>query len=348
MGFLNDFPIPQQIDIADGDATKTYAKFTAAPFQSGFGHTIGNSLRRVLLSSLKGAAISSVKIDGVSHEFATLPKVVEDVTEIVLNLKKILIISNTDLPKTLEIKKDKAGIITGADIITDDTIEILNKDQIICTLDKNTKFRAEIEIAEGRGYKIAEKNKKADQIIGNIPIDCLFSPVKRVRYDVGATRLGEETEMDSLTLEIWTDGRVSPEDALEDSAKILKEHLRPFLGQNEVQKLDELIGDDEKSLYKQLIQDVDTLNLSVRSQNCLNNANIKLIGELCIKPESKMLKYKNFGKKSLDEIIKKLISMELSLGMTFSEAVNDALQAEIEKAKAEAEEEEKPEKEEKK
>ncbi len=337
MGLSYDFPIPQSIEIDEATVSSTYAKFTAAPFQSGFGHTIGNSLRRVLLSSLKGAAISSVKIDGVSHEFATLPKVVEDVTEIVLNLKKILVVANTDLPKILEIKKDTVGPVTGADIITDGTIEILNKDQIICTLDKKTDFRAEVEIVEGRGYRVSDRNKKDEIVIGTIPIDCLFSPVRRVRYQVGAARLGEETEMDSLILEVWTDGRITPEDALEKGAKILKEHLRPFMGQSEVQQLDELISDDEKPLYKMLIQDVDAMNLSVRSQNCLNNANIKLIGELCSKPESKMLKYKNFGKKSLDEIIAKLESLGMSLGMTFSESVNDALLFEIEKAKADDE-----------
>jgi len=337
MGLSYDFPIPQNIEVDEATVTSTYAKFTAAPFQSGFGHTIGNSLRRVLLSSLKGAAIASVKIDGVAHEFATIPKVIEDVTEIVLNLKQILVVSHTDLPKKLEIKKDTIGPVTGADIVTDGTIEILNKDQIICTIDKKTDFRAEIEIVEGRGYRASDKNKKDDIVIGTIPIDCLFSPVKRVRYQIAAARLGEETEMDSLIMEVWTDGRITPEDALEKGAKILKEHLRPFMGQSEVQQLDELISDDEKPLYKLLIQDVDAMNLSVRSQNCLNNASIVLIGELCLKPESKMLKYKNFGKKSLDEIIAKLDSMGLSLGMTFSETVNDALQAEIEKAKADDE-----------
>jgi len=334
MGLSYDFQIPQGIEVDESTSTPTYAKFTAAPFQSGFGHTIGNSLRRVLLSSLKGAAISSVKIDGVSHEFGTLSKVVEDVTEIVLNLKKILIVSNTDLPKILEIRKDKAGPVTGADVVTDGTIEVLNKDQVICTLDKDTNFRAEIEIIEGRGFRVSEKNKKDGQPIGTIPIDCLFSPVRRVRYEVGDARLGEDTEMDSLILEVWTDGRISPEDALEKGAKILKEHLRPFLGQNEVQDVASLISDEEKSLYKMLIQDVDAMNLSVRSNNCLQNANIRLIGELCSKPESKMLKYKNFGKKSLDEIIAKLESMGLSLGMTFSETINDAIEAELEMLEA--------------
>lgn len=340
MGVLKDFPIPQNIEVDQETATNEYAKFTAAPFQTGYGHTIGNALRRVLLSSLKGAAISAVRIDGVEHEFATMPSVVEDVTEIVLNLKKVLVVSHSDTPQTLEIKKNKAGTVTAADIITDSNVEIVNKDQVICTLDKDTEFRAEIDIEQGRGYRVAEKNKKEEQPIGTIPIDSLFSPVKRVRYEVGAARLGEETEMDSLSIEIWADGRVAPGDCLERGAKILKEHLRPFLGQSEKQDVTAMMTDEEKSLYKTLVQDVDTLDLSVRSQNCLNNADIRLIGELCTKTESKMLKYKNFGKKSLDEIENKLDQLGLKLGMAFSETVNDALMAEIERIKGNKQEEE--------
>ena len=219
-------------------------------------------------------------------------------------------------------------------MLQDGTVDVLNKDQLICNLDKDTKFRAEIEISTGRGYKAAAKNKREDQPLGTIPVDCLFSPVTRVRYDVGTARVGEATEMDSLILEVWTDGRLSPTDSIERSAKILKEHLRPFLGQSEVHDVESLMTEEEKSLYKLISQDVDSLNLSVRSQNCLNNANIKLIGELCSKPESKMLKYKNFGKKSLDEIICKLESLGISLGMTYTETVNDALLTDIEKAKA--------------
>ncbi|MCF7791568.1 MAG: DNA-directed RNA polymerase subunit alpha [Victivallales bacterium] len=338
MGILQDFPLPQEIEIDESTATETYGKFTAAPFQSGFGHTLGNALRRVLLSSLEGSAISAIRIDGVAHEFATVPKVVEDVAEIVLNMKKILLICHTDTPKTLEIRKDTAGEVTAADIKTDGTVEIINKGQLICTLDKDVNFRAEIDIVDGRGYRPAEKNKQDDQPVGTIPIDSLFSPVKRVRYDIGTARVGEATEMDSLELEIWTDGRLTPQDALEKSAKILKEHLRPFLGKDESQDIESLMTDEEKSLYKLLVQDVDTLNLSVRSQNCLNNADIKLIGELCNKPESKMLKYKNFGKKSLDEITEKLQSLGLDLGMTYPEIINDALLKEIEKAKSNVEE----------
>ena len=338
MGILQDFPLPQTIELDEATATENFGMFTAAPFQSGFGHTLGNALRRVLLSSLEGCAISAVRIDGVSHEFATLPKVVEDVAEIVLNLKKILLICHSETPRTLEIRKDKAGKVTGADIVTDGTVDVLNKEQIICTLDKNTNFRAEIDIVQGRGYRSADKNKNDEQPVGTVPIDSLFSPVRRVRYQVGTARVGEATEMDSLIMEIWTDGRLTPKDSLERSAKILKEHLRPFSGQAESHDIESLMTDEEKSLYKMLVQDVDSLNLSVRSQNCLNNANIQFIGELCNKPESKMLKYKNFGKKSLDEIQAKLESLGIGLGMTYTETINDALLAEIEKAKSTDEE----------
>lgn len=331
MGFTNDFPIPQSIEINDSTKNSTYAKFTAAPFQSGFGHTIGNSIRRVLLSSLKGAAISAIRIDGVSHEFATIPKVVEDAAEIILNLKKVLFITHSGAPKTLEIKKKTAGPVTAADIITDGTIEIINPDQLICTLDKDTNFRAELDITEGRGFRPSDKNKFDSQPVGTIPIDSNFSPVRRVRYQVGAARVGEETEMDSLILEIWTDSRITPQAALEKAAKILRDHLRPFFGQSEVQDASSLISDEEKVLFKVLTHNVESLNLSVRSQNCLNNANIKLIGELCMKTEARMLKYKNFGKKSLDEIVAKLSTMNLSLGMTFSESMAAAIQMESQK-----------------
>ncbi len=328
MGFSNDFPIPQSIEIDESTATGTYTKFTAAPFQSGFGHTIGNSIRRVLLSSLKGVAISAIRIDGVTHEFATMPKVVEDVAEIVLNLKKVLFITHSGAPKTLEIKKKTAGPVTAADIITDGTVEIINPEQLICTLDKDTNFRVEMDLAEGRGFRPSDKNKFSTQPVGTIPIDSNFSPVRRVRYQVGSARVGEETEMDSLILEVWTDGRITPHSALEKAAKILRDHLRPFFGQNEVRDASSLVSDEEKAMFKLLTQNVETLNLSVRSQNCLNNANLKLIGELCLKTEARMLKYKNFGKKSLDEIVAKLIAMNLSLGMTFSESMTAAIQME--------------------
>ncbi|OGV52070.1 MAG: DNA-directed RNA polymerase subunit alpha [Lentisphaerae bacterium GWF2_52_8] len=343
MTAASGFPMPQSIEIEQSTATDTYARFTAAPFQSGFGHTLGNSLRRVLLSSLEGAAISAVRINGASHEFTSLPHVLEDVTEIILNLKRIHLVAHGDVPKTLEIKKNKAGVVSAADIITDGTIEILNPEQVICTLDKDTAFRAELEITKGRGYCPAEKNKRPDHPLGTIPVDCLFSPVTLVRYHVGAARLGEETEMDSLCLEIWTDGRITPKDALERASKILKDHLRPFLG-SQAGEDDALasISDEEQKLYKVLIQDVEVLDLSVRAMNCLNNANIKLIGELCAKTETRMLKYRNFGKKSLDEIKNKLCGLNLSLGMVLSEEMVAAIQGEADRIKtAEQQKEEK-------
>ena len=296
------FPMPKALAVDESTATATYAKFIAAPFQSGFGHTLGNSLRRVLLSSLEGAAISAVRIDGASHEFDELENVVEDVTEIVLNLKCVRLNLHSDSVKTLEIRKDKAGPVTAADIICDSTVEVLNPDQIICTLDKSVPFRAEIEVIRGKGYLPAEKST-VQRAIGTIPVDCLFSPVTRVNYQVGAARVGEETEMDSLELEIWTDGRIKPQDALEAAARILRDHQQPFLGGQVAEKdVMSMMNEEELKLFKQLSQDVDVLDLSVRAMNCLNSADIRLIGELCTKTEQRMLKYRNFGKKSLDEI----------------------------------------------
>jgi DNA-directed RNA polymerase subunit alpha len=340
MAFVSGFPVPKSVEINEDTATNTYGEFTVEPLQAGFGHTIGNSIRRVLLSSLEGSAVSAVRIDGVSHEFATMPNVIEDVTEIILNLKQIKLICHADSPKMLEIRKDVAGTVTAGDIITDGTIEVLNPELVICTLDKKTTFRAEIEISKGRGYTPSEKNKKADHPLGTIPIDSLFSPVNRVRHDVGAARVGEETEMDSLHLEIWTDGRIEPLDALEKAAKIFQDHLRPFLGaQAGEDDVLAAISEDEQKLYKTLIQSVDNVELSVRAQNCLNNADIKILGELCNKTESKMLKYRNFGKKSLDEIKVKLEDLGLCLGMSMSDELSTAIEAESERLRAPVEEE---------
>ncbi|MBE6373046.1 MAG: DNA-directed RNA polymerase subunit alpha [Lentisphaerae bacterium] len=330
---ISGFPMPTSLEMEEETATPTYAKFTAAPFQSGFGHTIGNSLRRILMSSLEGAAISAVRIEGVSHEFTSLPNVVEDITEIILNLKKIKLNLHTDPPKTLEIKKNVAGPVTAGDIITDGTVDVINPDQIICTLDKDVPFRAEVEISKGRGWSPAEKNKQPNHPYGTILVDSLFSPVTHVCYRVGAARVGEETEMDSLVLEIYTDGRVSPRDALEKAAKILRDHLRPFLG-NQVGPEHPQLTPDEQKLFRILSQDVEVLDLSVRAMNCLNNANIKLLGELCLKSESRMLKFRNFGKKSLDEIIEKLAENNLHLDTKFSENLTNAIQAEADRAKA--------------
>ena len=331
---ISGFPMPTSLEMDEQTASDTYAKFTAAPFQSGFGHTIGNSLRRILMSSLEGSAISAVRIEGVSHEFTTLPNVVEDITEIILNLKKVKLNLHVDPPKMLEIKKNVAGPVTAADIITDGTVEVLNPDQVICTLDKDVPFRAEIEISKGRGWCPAEKNKLPSHPYGTILVDCLFSPVTHVCYQVGAARVGEETEMDSLTLEIYTDGRIAPRVALEKAAKILKDHLRPFLGNLQTEDDSSNLSEEDQRLFRILSQDVEVLDLSVRAMNCLNNANIKLLGELCLKTESRMLKFRNFGKKSLDEIKEKLADNDLQLGMSFSEELTNAIQTEADKAKA--------------
>lgn len=336
MTVASNFPMPHSVLVDEETATNRYAKFTAAPYQSGFGHTLGNSLRRVLLSSLEGAAICAVRIDGAHHEFASLPNIVEDVTEIVLNLKQVRLVLFGEACKTLEIRKDKAGQVTAGDIITDGSAEILNPEQVICTLDKDIPFRAEIDIVTGKGYLPAEKQLSANQAVGSIPIDCLFSPVVRVNYKVGAARVGEETEMDSLELEIWTDGRISPNDALEKAATILSDHLQPFLGCMPCEKdALSLLTEEEIKIYKVLSQRVEVLDLSVRAMNCLNNANIHIIGDLTTKTESRMLKYRNFGKKSLDEIKEKIDALNLSLGMTFSDNMLIALEKEAERVKNE-------------
>ena len=334
MSSASGFPMPKSI--VEETMTDTYAKFIAQPFQSGYGHTLGNSLRRVLLSSLEGAAISSVRIDGAKHEFDSLANVVEDITEIVLNLKCVKLNMHVDGPKTLEIRSDKAGPVTAGDIVHDNSVDVLNPEQIICTLDKAIPFRAEIEVISGKGYLPAEKNT-APRPIGTIPVDCLFSPVTQVNYQVYAARVGEETEMDGLEIEIWTDGRISPRNALEEAARILRDHLQPFLG-TQVVETDVILTDEEKRLFKLLSQSVDVLDLSVRAMNCLNSANIKLVSELCTKTESRMLKYRNFGRKSLDEIKEKIEKIGLALGMSLSDRLMAALDAESARVRAEGEE----------
>ena len=330
------FPMPKSIVVDEATMTDTYAKFLAQPFQRGYGHTLGNSLRRVLLSSLEGAAICSVRIDGVKHEFGSLENVVEDVTEIVLNLKKVRLNLHGESPKLLEIRKDKAGPVTAANIICDSTVEVLNPDQLICTLDKAFPFRAEIEVMTGKGYLPAEKNTAA-RTIGTIPVDCLFSPVTWVNYQTGAARVGEETEMDSLTIEIWTDGRISPRNALEEAARILRDHLQPFLG-TQVVPQDVKLSEEENKLFRLLSRDIESLDLSVRSMNCLSSSNIKLLYELCTKSESRLLKFRNFGHKSLDEIKEKIKGLGLVLDMQLSDRLVAALDAEAASVRAESEE----------
>jgi DNA-directed RNA polymerase subunit alpha len=320
---LGKFELPSKLTKVEEGSSPTYAKFIAEPFEAGYGHTVGNSLRRVLLSSIEGAAISSIKVEGVQHEFQSIEGVVEDVTDLVLNLKKILIVSQKREPVRLTIKASREGPVTAADIQPDPAIQVINPDQLICTLDKARAFDAEIEIKTGRGYCPGEANKKEDQAIGVIPIDSLFSPVRLVRYTVDNTRVGQITDYDKLVLEIWTDGRITPDDALKQSASILKRHLDVFDRVSEehyeFESQQSTVSEEENKLRKLLNMSVNEIELSVRAANCLNNANITTVGELSMKTEQEMLKYRNFGKKSLNEIKEKLEALGLSLGMKFDE-----------------------------
>lgn len=320
---LGKFELPNRLVKVEETATDTYATFQAEPFETGYGHTIGNSLRRVLLSSIEGAAISSVKIDGVQHEFQSIDGVVEDVTDIVLNLKKVLLVSHVRETTKLMIDVERDGAITAADIQPNSNIEVINPKQVICTLDKKRRFLAEIDVRVGRGYCPGEDNKKADQPIGVIAIDSLFSPVSLVKYSVENTRVGQMTDYDRLILEIWTDGRITPDDALKQSAAILKHHLDVFdeVSQEDIEFESESkeISEEQNRLRKLLNMSVNEIELSVRAANCLNNANITTVGELAMKSEQEMLKYRNFGKKSLNEIKDKLEQLGLSLGMKIDE-----------------------------
>jgi len=311
--------MPKRLAKDESTATDTYAKFVAEPFETGFGHTVGNSLRRVLLSSLEGAAITSVKIDGAMHEFTTVEGVVEDVTDIVLNLKRIKFKAHSRDPQTLLLSVTKEGVVTAADIQLNQNIELVNPNQVICTLDKKKKLEMELEVKVGRGFCPGDENKKPDQPIGVIAIDSLFSPVSRVRYSVEAARVGQRTDYDKLNVEIWTDGRISPDDALTQASAILQHHLDVFVGydKNAVEFEEEIRPqDDEKAKLRKLLNmSVNEIELSVRAANCLNNANITTVGQLAMKTEQEMLKYRNFGKKSLNEIKEKLAGLGLTLGM---------------------------------
>jgi len=326
---LGRFEMPKRLTRDDASATPTYAKFIAEPLEAGYGHTIGNSLRRVLLSSLEGAGISSVKIEGAPHEFTSIAGVVEDVTDIVLNLKRVLLKSHSREPHVVFLVANKEGAVTAGDIKSDQVVEVLNPDQHICTLDKKMRFEAELEVKVGRGFCPAEENKKLEQSIGVIAIDSLFSPVRRVRYSVEDTRVGQRTDYEKLIVEIWTDGRITPEDAMVQSTNILRHHLDVFCDYNkelvvEFEETGEKVSTEQARLKKILNMSVNEIELSVRAANCLNNANITTVGQLAMKTEQEMLKYRNFGKKSLNEIKEKLAGLGLSLGQKFDPALLEA------------------------
>ena len=320
--------MPKRLTKEESTATELYAKFVAEPFETGYGHTIGNSIRRVLLSSLEGAAITSLKIDGAMHEFTTIEGVVEDVTDLVLNLKKVLFRAHSREPQMLLLSANKEGEVTAGDIQLNQNVELVNPEQLICTLDKKKKFEMELEVKVGRGFLPGDENKKPDQPIGVIAIDSLFSPVTRVRYAVESARVGQRTDYDRLILEVWTDGRISPDDALTQASAILQHHLDVFVGYDKnAVEFEEVVDkqDDEKSRMKKLLNmSVNEIELSVRAANCLNNANITTVGQLAMKTEAEMLKYRNFGKKSLNEIKEKLAALGMSLGMNIDAELLEA------------------------
>ena len=325
---LGRFEMPKRLQKEESSATPHYAKFVAEPFETGYGQTVGNSLRRVLLSSLEGAAITSLKIDGAMHEFTTIDGVVEDVTDIVLNLKKVLFKCHVREAQTLMLSANKEGVVTAGDIQLNQNTELVNPKQIICTLDKKKKLEMELEVKVGRGFCPGDENKKVDQAIGVIAIDSLFSPVTRVRYSVESARVGQRTDYDRLLIEIWTDGRISPDDALTQASAILQHHLDVFVGYDknavEFEEAESRQDDDKSKMKKLLGMSVNEIELSVRAANCLNNANITTVGQLAMKSEQEMLKYRNFGKKSLNEIKEKLTALGLSLGMTFEPELLEA------------------------
>jgi DNA-directed RNA polymerase subunit alpha len=309
---------PKRLEVEKETVTPFYGKFTAEPFERGFGITIGNSLRRILLSSLQGAAITSVKIDGVLHEFSTIPGVKEDITEIVLNLKEVRLKLHTEGPKTIRVKAEGPKVLKAGDILTGDAVEILNPDHYLATLSRDGKLSMEMVVKVGRGYVPAERNKEETQPIGTIPMDAIFSPIKKVNYTVTNARVGQITDYDKLTLEVWTDGSLNPEEAVAHAAKILKDQLLIFITFEEEEEAEISYPEDEEekeTFNENLLRSVDELELSVRSANCLKHANIKLIGDLVQKTEAEILATKNFGRKSLNEIKEILTEMGLSLGM---------------------------------
>ena len=314
-----DFQLPKRLECDEATYTNTYGKFAAAPFERGYGVTLGNSLRRVLLSSIEGSAVTAVRLEGVEHEFSNIPGVLEDVTEIILNIKNLVLNSHSKIPKTIHIKKNTKGPILAKDIAADDTIEIINPDLHIATLTKDVKFHMEMEVARGRGYVPAEANKREEQPLGVIPIDSIFSPVKKIDFYVENTRVGQRTDYDKLIIEVFTNGAISPKDAMLYASNILQRHLDIFVsfGQlpEDIEEEEPEMSKEEVALYEKLRLPISELELSVRSSNCLREANIKMIGDLVKKSEEEMLGFKNFGKKSLTEIKELLAGMSLALGM---------------------------------
>ncbi len=313
--------LPSQVVCDRSTLTATYGKFVAEPFERGFGVTIGNSLRRILLSSLEGSAVTRIKLRGALHEFTTLPGVVEDVTDIVLNIKALVVKNYSDQPKMLRVQKNTRGLVTGADVQTDDQVEVINKSHVIATLTEDVPFDLEMVVENGRGYVPASERQASIQEIGVIPVDAAFSPVVRVRYEVEETRVGQKTNYDKLTLEIWTNGSVSPEMALVEAAKILRKHLNPFVQLTELgpavfsqPRSVGAVGLDPATEAK-LSMSLAELNLSVRAMNCLESENIRTVRDLVLRTPDQLLAVRNFGETTLNEVMEKLADIGLRLGM---------------------------------
>jgi DNA-directed RNA polymerase subunit alpha len=319
-----EFELPNRVSIEKETYTNFYGKFIAEPFERGFGITIGNGLRRILLSSIEGSAVTSAKIDGVEHEFSTIPNVVEDTIDIILNIKNLVVKLHTDKPRKIRIETKKKGAVTAADIITDDDVEVINKDLHIATISEDVDFKVEMEVKKGRGYKTAEENGAGGSEVGVIPIDAIFSPVRKTKIRVEETRVGRRTNYDKLIIEIWTNGIISPEMALTEASKVFRKHLNPFVhyfelgrelpnaGEKQIEQVDEKVEDSEDEVKKKVVVSVAELDLSVRASNCLEYANIKTVNELVTKEEEELLELKNFGKTTLVEIKKKLNQLGLS------------------------------------
>ena len=322
--------LPTRVERDTMISSDKYSRFFIEPFERGFGTTIGNSLRRILLSSLEGSAVTSIKIEGVDHEFSTIKGVMEDVTDIVLNVKSLVIRLHDDGPKTMTVSANKAGVVTAADIVTDPSIDLINKDLVLATLTEKVNFQMEMVVENGRGYvpaseRIAEADR-FDQEVGRIMLDTVYSPVTRVRYTTENTRVGQKTNYDKLILEIWTDGTITPEMALVEAAKILRKHVNPFvqyfeLGQDTVAESQITVEEAEEpavdeELAQKLSMSIQELELSVRANNCLESAKVETVGQLVKMTEADLLKIRSFGKTSLREIRRKLADIGLSLGMT--------------------------------
>jgi DNA-directed RNA polymerase subunit alpha len=319
---------PEKLEIEKDSRTNSFAKIVCQPLERGFATTIGNSLRRILLSSIQGAAITTVKIDGALHEFTTLKDVMEDVSEIILNIKQIRLKLNSDQARKIVIEKKGPGEVKAGDIKPSPYIDIMNPEQLICTLTGDTAFKAEMTVAWGKGYEPAERQDKEELVIGQIPIDAIFSPIRRIQYTVAKARVGQQTDYDKLTMEIETDGSVTPEDALAFAAKIMKDQMSIFINFNEDVAEPDIDPSSEKTdepLNPYLDKPVEDLELSVRSANCLKNAEIYFIGDLAQKTDQEMLKTKNFGRKSLNEIKTLLAEMGLTLGMKFDNWVRPSI-----------------------